>query len=65
MFSCIIIAVKMMMTTTASPSPRCQVLAELHTLRLLTGEKEKEVDMLNDKIRSVAGPTAGYHGCRN
>ncbi|XP_076465151.1 uncharacterized protein LOC143296965 [Babylonia areolata] len=33
-----------------TPDDGPKVLAELHTLRLLTGEKDKEVSMLNDKI---------------
>ncbi|KAL8589100.1 hypothetical protein ACOMHN_017263 [Nucella lapillus] len=33
-----------------TPQDGPKVLAELHSLRVLTGEKEKEVSMLNDKI---------------
>ncbi|KAK7496879.1 hypothetical protein BaRGS_00011859, partial [Batillaria attramentaria] len=33
-----------------NPEDGPKVLSELHSLRLLTGEKSKEVDMLNDKI---------------
>ncbi|KAK7115731.1 trichohyalin-like [Littorina saxatilis] len=33
-----------------TPEDGPKILAELNTLRLLTGEKDKEVDMLNDKI---------------